>query len=134
MGSIATASPFTIVSIDKYISRKVNGPVNILARFPVARLVFLPSGRVGDRESLQKRSVGIPGNRRRQPISLRAATQIELLATMKGTKVGETHALVGAWRVTVSIPGAGVDLVNLASFNADGGVIVALPSPNPAAP
>jgi hypothetical protein len=34
----------------------------------------------------------------------------------------------------VSIPGVGVEFVNMASFNAESGVIVALPSPNPAAP
>jgi hypothetical protein len=48
--------------------------------------------------------------------------------------VNETHQLVGAWRVNVSIPGVGVEFVNLASFSADGTVIVALPGPNPAPP
>jgi hypothetical protein len=48
--------------------------------------------------------------------------------------VSETNPLVGAWRVTVMIPEAGVELVNLAAISTDGGILVVLPSPNPAAP
>ncbi len=45
-----------------------------------------------------------------------------------------THPLVGSWRVTVRIPAADVEGVNLATCGADGTMIVAFPSPVPAAP
>lgn len=46
----------------------------------------------------------------------------------------ERHAIVGSWRVSVQIPGLDAPLVNLARLSADGGVVVAFPSPTPAAP
>ena len=44
------------------------------------------------------------------------------------------HPLVGSWRVTVKIPAADVEASNLATYGADGTVVVAFPSPVPAAP
>jgi hypothetical protein len=44
------------------------------------------------------------------------------------------HTIVGSWNVAVAIPGAGPGLVNLAMLSADGTVLVAFPSPTPAAP
>jgi len=44
------------------------------------------------------------------------------------------HPLVGAWRVAVEIPGVGDAGTNLATFTTDGTVVVAFPSPTPAAP
>jgi len=41
--------------------------------------------------------------------------------------------MVGTWRVTVQVPGAPVG-INLATLSLDGGVLVAFPSPTPAAP
>ena len=46
----------------------------------------------------------------------------------------ERHPVVGTWRVSVAIPGAPAGLLNLATFSLDGGVVVAFPSPTPAAP
>lgn len=46
----------------------------------------------------------------------------------------ERHPVVGTWRVSVEIPGAPAGMVNLATFSLDGGVVVAFPSPTPAAP
>ncbi len=48
--------------------------------------------------------------------------------------MSERHPIVGTWRVSVEIPGAPAGMVNLATFSLDGGVIVAFPSPTPAAP
>jgi hypothetical protein len=42
------------------------------------------------------------------------------------------HPVVGSWRISVAIPGAPSGPINLARFSADGGVIVAFPSPTPA--
>lgn len=42
------------------------------------------------------------------------------------------HPVVGSWRINVAIPGAPSGLINLARFSADGGVVVAFPSPTPA--
>jgi hypothetical protein len=44
------------------------------------------------------------------------------------------HPAVGAWRVAVTIPSVGPGLVNLANISADGTMLVAFPSPSPAAP
>jgi hypothetical protein len=44
------------------------------------------------------------------------------------------HAMVGAWKVAVDVPGARPGLVNLALLTAEGTVLVAVPSPTPAAP
>jgi hypothetical protein len=44
------------------------------------------------------------------------------------------HPLVGAWRVAVTIPGVGPGLINLAIISVDGTLLVAFPSPSPAAP
>jgi hypothetical protein len=55
----------------------------------------------------------------------------------RGQKEGamsERHPVVGTWRVSVAIPGAPAGMTNLATFSLDGGVIVAFPSPTPAAP
>lgn len=46
----------------------------------------------------------------------------------------DRHPVVGSWRVAAAIPGAGADATNLAAFSADGTVVVAFPSPSPAAP
>lgn len=48
--------------------------------------------------------------------------------------MSERHPVVGTWRVSVEIPGAPAGLINLATFSLDGGVVVAFPSPTPAAP
>lgn len=48
--------------------------------------------------------------------------------------MSDRHPVVGTWRVEVEIPGAPAGMVNLATFSLDGGVIVAFPSPTPAAP
>jgi hypothetical protein len=48
--------------------------------------------------------------------------------------MASAHPLVGSWRVTVRIPGTDVEGVNLATCGADGTMIVAFPSPVPAAP
>lgn len=48
--------------------------------------------------------------------------------------MSDRHPVVGTWRVSVEIPGAPSGLMNLATFSLDGGVIVAFPSPTPAAP
>jgi hypothetical protein len=48
--------------------------------------------------------------------------------------MSERHPAVGTWRVGVEIPGAPAGMVNLATFSLDGGVVVAFPSPTPAAP
>lgn len=48
--------------------------------------------------------------------------------------MSDRHPVVGTWRVSVEIPGAPAGTVNLATFSLDGGVIVAFPSPTPAAP
>lgn len=48
--------------------------------------------------------------------------------------MSERHPVVGTWRVSVAIPGAPAGLLNLATFSLDGGVVVAFPSPTPAAP
>lgn len=45
-----------------------------------------------------------------------------------------THPVVGSWRVTVEVPSAGVHGVNLATLSSDGTLVVAFPSPTPAAP
>jgi hypothetical protein len=42
--------------------------------------------------------------------------------------------VIGSWKVTVTIPGANADLVNLARLSLDGGVVVAFPSPTPSPP
>ena len=42
------------------------------------------------------------------------------------------HPVVGSWRVSVEVPGAGPGLVNLARLSLDGGVVVAFPSPTTA--
>jgi hypothetical protein len=44
------------------------------------------------------------------------------------------HSIVGSWNVAVAIPGAVHGLVNLAMLTADGAMLVAFPSPSPAAP
>ncbi len=46
--------------------------------------------------------------------------------------MSEPHPLVGSWRVAVQVPGAPAG-ANLAAFSADGAVVVAFPTPNPAA-
>jgi hypothetical protein len=48
--------------------------------------------------------------------------------------VATTHPVVGSWRVTVDAPAAGVHGENLATLSSDGTVVVAFPSPTPAAP
>lgn len=48
--------------------------------------------------------------------------------------MSERHPVVGTWRVGVEIPGAPAGSINLATLSLDGGVIVAFPSPTPAAP
>jgi hypothetical protein len=48
--------------------------------------------------------------------------------------VSDRHPVVGSWRVAVTVPGAGPGLVNLATLSSDGTVVVAFPSPTPAAP
>lgn len=48
--------------------------------------------------------------------------------------MSDRHPVVGTWRVDVEIPGAPAGMVNLATFSPDGGVLVVLPSPNPAPP
>lgn len=48
--------------------------------------------------------------------------------------VSDRHPVVGSWRVNVAIPGAPAGMVNLATLSLDGGVLVAFPSPTPAAP
>ena len=48
--------------------------------------------------------------------------------------MSDRHPVVGTWRVSVEIPGAPAGMVNLATFSLDGGVVVAFPSPAPAAP
>ena len=45
-----------------------------------------------------------------------------------------SHPLVGSWRVTVTVPGAPATGTNLATYGADGTVVVAFPSPVPAPP
>jgi hypothetical protein len=49
-------------------------------------------------------------------------------------KMPDRHPAVGTWRVSVEIPGGPAGMVNLATFSLDGGVVVAFPSPTPAAP
>jgi hypothetical protein len=44
------------------------------------------------------------------------------------------HTIVGSWRVSVHILGVDGVLTNLARLSADGGIVVAFPSPTPAAP
>lgn len=44
------------------------------------------------------------------------------------------HAVVGSWRVTVSVPPAGVVGTNLATLGGDGTVVVAFPTPVAASP
>jgi hypothetical protein len=46
----------------------------------------------------------------------------------------EQHPLVGTWRVAVRVPAAKYEGFNLATFGADGTVVVTFPSPSPAAP
>ena len=46
----------------------------------------------------------------------------------------DRHPVVGTWRIGVEIPGAPSGMINLATFSLDGGVVVAFPSPTPAAP
>lgn len=46
----------------------------------------------------------------------------------------DRHPVVGTWRVDVELPGTPATMINLATFSLDGGVIVAFPSPTPAAP
>lgn len=46
----------------------------------------------------------------------------------------DQHPIVGSWRVSVQIPGIAGELTNLARLSADGGIVVAFPSPTPAAP
>jgi hypothetical protein len=48
--------------------------------------------------------------------------------------MGTRHPVVGAWRVAVSVPGADVHGVNLATLADDGTMAVASPSPTPAPP
>lgn len=48
--------------------------------------------------------------------------------------MSDRHPVVGSWRVSVEIPGAPSGTINLATLSLDGGVIVAFPSPTPAAP
>lgn len=48
--------------------------------------------------------------------------------------MSDHHPVVGSWRVAVTVPGAGSGLVNLATLSSDGTVLVAFPSPTPAAP
>ena len=48
--------------------------------------------------------------------------------------MADSHPLVGSWRVAVRIPSLNVEGVNLGTFGADGTVVVAFPSPVPAAP
>ena len=48
--------------------------------------------------------------------------------------MSDRHPAVGTWRVSVEIPGAPAGMINLATFSLDGGVVVAFPSPTPAAP
>lgn len=48
--------------------------------------------------------------------------------------MADRHPVVGTWRVGVEIPGAPAGMINLATFSLDGGVVVAFPSPTPAAP
>lgn len=45
-----------------------------------------------------------------------------------------THPVVGSWRVGVEAPSAGIHGQNLATLSSDGTVVVAFPSPTPAAP
>lgn len=47
--------------------------------------------------------------------------------------MADRHPVVGTWRVGVEIPGAPAGMINLATFSLDGGVVVAFPSPTPAA-
>ncbi len=48
--------------------------------------------------------------------------------------MSDRHPVVGSWRVSVEIPGAPATMINLATLSLDGGVVVAFPSPTPAAP
>jgi hypothetical protein len=48
--------------------------------------------------------------------------------------VSAPQSIVGAWKVSVAVPGAGSGLVNLAMISQDGTMLVAFPSPTPAAP
>jgi hypothetical protein len=48
--------------------------------------------------------------------------------------MSDRHPVVGTWRVGVELPGAPAGMINLATFSLDGGVVVAFPSPTPAAP
>ncbi len=48
--------------------------------------------------------------------------------------MSDRHPAVGTWRVSVEMPGAPAGMINLATFSLDGGVVVAFPSPTPAAP
>lgn len=48
--------------------------------------------------------------------------------------MSDHHPVVGSWRVAVTIPGAGPAFINLATLSSDGTVLVAFPSPTPAAP
>lgn len=47
--------------------------------------------------------------------------------------MSERHPLVGTWQVAVEVPSAPAG-TNIATFSLDGGVVVAFPTPNPAAP
>ncbi len=48
--------------------------------------------------------------------------------------MSDRHPVVGTWRVSVEIPDTPAGMTNLATFSLDGGVVVAFPSPTPAAP
>ncbi len=43
------------------------------------------------------------------------------------------HPVVGSWRVSIDVPSAGFRGENLATLSSDGTVVVAFPSPTPAA-
>lgn len=48
--------------------------------------------------------------------------------------MSDRHPVVGAWRVSVSVPGVPSPMINLATLSLDGSMIVTFPSPTPAAP
>jgi hypothetical protein len=56
----------------------------------------------------------------------------DVSGVVKGRDMSAT--IVGAWRVTVSIPGMEGSFVNLTTFSADGTVLNSFPTPSPAPP